>query len=75
MSQSMSNTHRSQMRMASVVVLVTMIGWMAVSWFGGKMGLPVRFAFLADLCALAAFAWAGIVMFRIWRVRQTDRKE
>jgi len=53
-------------------LLVTMVGWLLVSWFGGKMGLPVRFAFLADLCALAAFAWAGIVLFRIWRFRQSD---
>lgn len=72
MSQTMPDTHKSQARLASIVVLVTMVGWMAVSWFGGKMGLPVRFAFLADLIALAAFAWAGIVMFRIWRQRQSD---
>ncbi len=58
--------------MASIVVFVTMVLWLLVSWFGGKMGLPVRFAFLADLCALAAFAWAGIVLYRVWRSRQTD---
>ncbi len=61
--------------MASVVVLVTMVAWMFVSFVGGKMGLPVRFAFLADLCALAAFAWAGIVLFGIWRKRQTSGEE
>lgn len=72
---SLSNSNKSQVRTASIVVLATMLVWMAVSWFGGKMGLPVRFAFLADLCALAAFAWAGIVMFRIWRQNQSDRKE
>jgi len=75
MSHQMSDPNRSQARMASIVVLVTMVGWMIISWFGGKMGLPVRFAFLADLFALAAFAWAGIVLFRIWRSRQSDRKE
>jgi len=72
MSKTLSDSHRSQARLASIVVLVTMVGWLLVSWFGGKMGLPVRFAFLADLCALAAFAWAGIVLFRIWRFRQSD---
>jgi len=67
-----TDVQKSQARLASIVVLVTMVVWMLVSWFGGKIGLPVRFAFLADLCALAAFAWAGIVMFRIWRERQAD---
>lgn len=57
-----------------MVVLVAMVLWMGVSFIGGRLGLPVRFAFLADLCALAAFAWAGIVMFRIWRERQSSRE-
>ncbi len=70
-----TQSHRSQARLASIVVIIAMVGWMFVSWFGGKMGLPVRFAFLADLIALAAFAWAGIVLFRIWRARQSGRKE
>lgn len=68
-------SHKRQARLASIVVLVAMVLWMAISFIGGKMGLPVRFAFLADLCALAAFAWAGIVMFRIWRERQSNKEE
>lgn len=70
-----TQSHKSQARLASIVVIVAMLGWMFVSWFGGKLGLPVRFAFLADLLALAAFAWAGIVLFRIRQSRQSDRKE
>ncbi len=70
-----SETHKAQTRLASIVVVVAMLGWMLISWFGGMLGLPVRFAFLADLIALAAFVWAGIVLFRIWRARQTVGKE
>ena len=68
------DTEKSQAKLASIVVVATMLGWMFISWFGGKMGLPVRFAFLADLIALAAFAWAGIVLFRVWRAGQADRE-
>jgi len=60
----------AQTRMAAIVIALTMLGWMAVSFFGGKMGLPVRFAFLADLAAIAAFLWALIVLFKVWRQRQ-----
>ncbi len=60
----------AQTRLASIVIAVTMLGWMAVSFLGGKLGLPVRYAFLADLAAMAAFLWALIVLFRVWRQRQ-----
>jgi hypothetical protein len=61
---------KSQTRLASIVILVAMLSWMVVSFLGGKMGLPVRFAFLADFAAIAAFAWALIVLFKVWRQRQ-----
>ncbi len=65
-----SESLKAQTRLASIVIIVTMLGWMAVSFLGGKMGLPVRYAFLADLAAMAAFLWALIVLFRVWRQRQ-----
>jgi len=59
-----------QTRSASIVIIVAMLGWMAVTFLGGKFGLPTRFAFLADFAAMAAFAYALIVLFRVWRQRQ-----
>ncbi len=59
-----------QTRQASIVIFVAMLGWMLVSWLGGYLGLPVRFAFLADLAALGALAWALIVLYRVWRKRR-----
>jgi len=47
-----------------------MLLWMASQWIGGQIGLAARFAFLFDLAALAAFAWALIVLIRVWRARQ-----
>lgn len=64
--------NRRKSRTASIVILVTMIGWMGASWLGGQMGWPVRFAFLFDLAALAALFWALVILFQVWRARQRD---
>ncbi len=63
-------TQKRQMKLASIVIAVAMLGWIVMSWVGGKLGLPVRFAFLVDLAAMAAFLWALIVLFKVWRQRQ-----
>ena len=59
-----------QARIASIVIFVTFVVWMAASWIGGKIGLPVRFAFLFDFAALAAFLWALVVLVGVWRKRR-----
>ena len=59
-----------QARIASIVILVTFVVWMGASWIGGKIGLPVRFAFLFDFAALAAFLWALVVLVGVWRKRR-----
>ncbi len=60
-----------QARLAAIVIAVTMLLWLAAQFVGGRLGLPVRFVFLFDLAALAAFFWALVVAFQIWRARQT----
>ena len=65
--------HKSKARIAAAVIIITMIAWMAASWIGGMVGLPVRFAFLFDLAALAAFFWALVVLFQVWRARQQEK--
>lgn len=62
--------HVKQARIASIVILVTFVAWMGASWIGGKVGLPVRFAFLFDFAALAAFVWALVVLVGVWRKRR-----
>lgn len=59
-----------QARIASMVILVTFVAWMGASWIGGKIGLPVRYAFLFDFAALAAFFWALVVLVGVWRKRR-----
>ena len=64
------NPAAAQIRIASIVIVVTMIVWMAASWIGGMIGLPTRYAFLVDFAALAAFFWALVVLYKAWRSRQ-----
>ncbi|MDA7740109.1 DUF5337 domain-containing protein [Amylibacter sp.] len=61
---------RSQTRLASVVILITMVIWMALQWAGGLFGLEARYVFLLDFFALAAFAWSLVVLIRVWLRRQ-----
>ena len=59
-------------RLAAIVIVASMVLWMLGSAMGGRLGLPPRFAFLLDLACIAAFAWALIVLIRVWRTRQSN---
>ena len=59
-----------QGRMVALVIVGTTVLWLLVQLIGPELGLPDRFAFLFDLFALAAFLWAFIVTFGIWRRRK-----
>ena len=61
-----------QVRLATIVIVVSFLAWMGGSALGGALGLPVRFAFLIDLACMAALIWALVVLFRVWRSRQDD---
>lgn len=65
-----TDPHGKQSRIASIVIVVTFVVWMGASWIGGKVGLPVRWAFLFDFAALAAFFWALVVLVGVWRKRR-----
>jgi len=60
-----------QARLVAFVIAGTMLLWMGAQYLGGQMGWPVKFALLFDLAALAAFIWALVVTYRIWRQRQS----
>jgi hypothetical protein len=47
--------------------------WIAAQWIGPELGLSGRYVILIDLLALAAFFWALVVTFQIWRKRQSDK--
>ena len=55
------------MRLPALVIAGAACVWLAGLAFGGALGLPPRFAILLDLACMAAFAWALVVVYRIWR--------
>lgn len=59
-----------QARLVGIVLAVTIILWMGAQWLGGELGLEVRYVFLFDLLAIAAFVWALVVTYQIWRGRR-----
>ena len=60
----------AQARLVAIVLAATMLGWMGAQWLGGQMGWETRFVFLFDFAALAAFFWALVVTYQIWRGRR-----
>ena len=67
--------YRRQIRMAALVMAVTMVLWMGASFLGGQRGLPIRLAFLFDLAAIAALVWALIVTYWVWKARRAERMD
>lgn len=59
-----------QGRMTALVIAGTMLVWLAAQFIGPRIGLPGRYALLVDLLALAAFVWAFVNIYQIWRKRQ-----
>ena len=59
-----------QARKIAVVIAVAAILWIVVEALGGQYNWPPKYIFLADLSAAAAFIWAMVAAFRIWRRRQ-----
>lgn len=57
-------------RTVGIVLAGTIILWMGAQWLGGQMGWEARFVFLFDLAAIAAFLWALVVTYQIWRGRR-----
>ncbi|MBK6466999.1 MAG: DUF5337 domain-containing protein [Rhodobacter sp.] len=57
-------------RLVGLVLAGTMALWIGAQVVGDEMGWDTRFAFLFDFAALAAFVWALVVTYQIWRVRR-----
>jgi hypothetical protein len=61
-------------RMVSLVIVGTMLIWLAVQfWVGPMLELTLRYTILIDLLALAALAWSFLVSWQIKRARKAMR--
>jgi len=59
-----------RMRVVAVVIAGTTLLWLVLGEIGRQYGWAPRFAFLFDLAALAAYVWALINAWSLWRKRQ-----
>lgn len=57
-------------RHIAVVIAVTMVIWVVATIWIGPAFLPGRYAFLFDFAALAAFIYALVNIYQLWRLRQ-----
>ena len=62
-------------RLVSMVIVGTMLLWMASLWIAPRLGLPGRYAFLFDFAALAGLFWAFIVSLQIRRARKAAQAD
>ena len=67
---SLKKNNINQIRVASAVIIFTILVWMLASYAGGKLELEVRYAFLIDFCAIASFLWSLAVIIRVWLKRR-----
>ena len=57
----------AEARLIAVVIAGAMIVWVGVQYVSWQLQWPPKYVFLADLSAGAAFLWAMIATYRLWR--------
>lgn len=57
-------------RITGVVIATGGIAALLAPWIVQVLGLPIRFEMLIYLGALAAFVWAMVNIYQLWRMRQ-----
>jgi len=62
-----------QVRLAAIVMSLTMVLWIAGQYIGGQLGLDPRYALLLDLAAIAALVWSLMVTYFVWKARRRAR--
>ena len=61
---------RRKGQVTSLVIVISMLLWIAAQWVGPAVGLPGRFALLIDFAAIGALIWALVVTLQEWRARR-----
>ena len=63
----MKHSDATQGRRIAVVIAAAAILWIVIEALGGHYDWPPKYIFLADLSAAAAFIWAMVAAYRLWR--------
>lgn len=60
-------------RVTAMVIAGTAVFWILAGLIGGELGWSNRTRALFDLLALAGFTWAFVLIYQIWRIRQSNQ--
>ena len=60
-------------RVTAMVIAGTAVLWVLATFIGGEMGWSNRTRALFDLLALAGVTWAFVLIYQIWRTRQSNQ--
>ncbi|MBB96223.1 MAG: hypothetical protein CML68_16730 [Rhodobacteraceae bacterium] len=60
-------------RHVALVIAGAALAWLAIQAVAPAVGLSTRYLLLFDFAALAAFIYAGVNIFQIWRLRQKNQ--
>ncbi len=61
----------TQAKRIGIALVAIMGAWLLVQEIGAQYGWPLKYSFLADLFAMAAFLWTMVATWRLWRQGQT----
>lgn len=61
-----------QARLVAIVIAVATVLWLLLGEIGRQHDWPGRYALLIDLAAVAAYVWALVVTWQLWRKRREN---
>ena len=59
-------------RITGLVIAGGGLAALLAPWIVSSLGLPLRYEMLIYLASLAAFVWAMVNIYQLWRLRQTQ---
>lgn len=60
-------------RITALVIAGTAVFWILATLIGAWLDLSQRIRALFDMFALAGFIWAFVLIYQIWRARQSNQ--
>ncbi len=60
-------------RFTAMVIAGTAVFWVLASLIGAEYGWSNRTRALFDMLALAGFIWAFVLIYQLWRARQSNQ--
>lgn len=74
MSDHPSDTQARKGRFTAMVIAGTAVLWVLASLIGAEYGWSNRTRALVDMLALAGFIWAFVLIYQLWRARQSNQR-